>query len=626
MFSLGKVRALAGLIAVAALVLPGGPAKPQTPSAAFDIKGSGTVAQGEPLRYTLTVRNSSEDTESVAALVELVHEKTRRRIGIEGWRTKIPPGSQDRLVTSVVPAQWFEELGRYRLQVKDLGASPVRFEVKRSPIPVPRFQDITDAAGLGDAFVSFTSECGRWAAGAAWGDIEDDGDLDLYLPRRARTGDDGAARLWINQSGQFVDEAAGRGVAVVNGIGAVFGDVDNDGDQDLYANSDGPDHLFINDGNGFFSDVTDEAGVNVPGSSQSATWLDYDTDGNLDLYVTNHRTCAAETSQADRLLHNNGDGTFTDTSDLLTASGSTTGAGFQTAWFDYDNDGDLDIYLANDYWGPRPEPNVLWSNESSDGGSRFANVSDSSNAGVIMNSMGIGVGDYDRDLDFDLAVSDIRAAALLQNDQGGFRNRASYARIARDQHDAETIAITWSVAFNDLNNDGWEDLYLAAGRLSEGAYQPNELFTNARDGRFLDHSAPSHADHDGTSKGVAYADFDRDGRMDMYVVNQEGSPILYRNVTPAGRRHWLEIDTVGTASNRDGCGARLVAHVGKARLLRQVFCGGTSLATGSDSVVHIGLGKRDSIDKLVVMWPSGIQQILENVKADRLIQITESSG
>ena len=264
----------------------------------------------------------------------------------------------------------------------------------------------------------------------------------------------------------------------------------------------------------------------------------------------------------------------------------------------------------------------------------FENVSSSSRTGVPMNTMGVAVGDYDRDLDFDMVLSNIRAPALFQNDgTGRFAMAQRYARIDRTHHDASSIAVTWGTLFADFNNDGWEDLYLASGRLARGeltsgddSYQPNILFTNARNGRFYDHSAPSNADDTGTSRGIAAADYDRDGRVDLFVVNQGGKPRLYRNVSSTKGAHWLEVDTVGTSSNRDGCGARLVAKIGQVELLRQVMCGGTSVSTGSDTTVHFGLGGRTRIDTLTVVWPSGITQVLEDVSVDELITIEEAAA
>jgi hypothetical protein len=248
--------------------------------------------------------------------------------------------------------------------------------------------------------------------------------------------------------------------------------------------------------------------------------------------------------------------------------------------------------------------------------------------------MGIAVGDYDRDLRLDLALTNIEDNRLLRNNgDGTFTDVARAAGVARPLQRLDQVSMTWGGGFADFNLDGWEDLYLAAGYLVSyvdefSAYtstdpQHNELFVNTGRGTFLDLSAASGADDPGQSRGVALADYDRDGRVDVFVVNQEGRPRLYRNVTPTGDRHWLAVRTVGTRSNRAGCGARLVLAVAGGSLLRQVSCGSTSVASGGDRIVHFGLGPASRPAELVVTWPSGARQVLRNVRADRVLTVTE---
>lgn len=594
------------------------------------------VPLGKPFAFKLVVTNEGSDAALAGTRADLVDTATGERVTFLRWSDFVPADGRIVYRTSAISAQWFSDLGKFRIELSPDQATrvgpPLKFTVGRSPIAVPRFDDITQESGLTTTVGTFT--CGDWSAGAAWADIDRDGDLDLFLPRREEP-----AKLWINSNGSFTDEAAPRGVAVLagQGLGAVFADYDNDGDSDLYVNSHGADQLFRNDGRGFFEDVTVAAGLGDEGPSQSASWGDYDADGFVDLYVANHATCepsgagsSSYVNEPDHLYHNEGDGTFTDQTALLHIEGSTRGAGFQAVWFDYDQDGDQDLYLANDFVGPRPEPNFLWRNDGQGpSGWRFTNVSVNSGTGVSANSMGIGVGDYNRDLDLDISLSNIRAALLLRNEgEGTFTEQAEHAGVARTYQDAQREAITWGTFFADLNNDGWEDLFFAAGRLGRFALenQPDALFTNARNGTFLDHSAPAGTDDPAAGRGIAVADLDRDGFLDLYVVNQGGEPKLFRNV---GRRgvHWLEIDTIGTTSNRDGCGARLVLKLNpKTSLLRQVFCGGTSLGSGSDSTVHFGLGRVDEPLKLVIEWPSGMRQVIRNPKVDRLIKVMEPSA
>jgi hypothetical protein len=603
------------------------------PAAAADVllsiraaKGT-SVVQGAPFRFVAELENVSDSSATVDVTfgVHQVGGHAPPVVHFQRETQVVPAGAKIEYRSEVVPSQWFPGLGRFRVVVEaeGVGSAGVRFDVTRSPIRVPRFNDVTETAGVATSMVDFS--CADWSAGAAWGDIDLDGDEDLFLPRR-----DAKSLMWVNNEGVFTEEAAIRGLEGIgpDALGAVFADYDNDGDQDLYVASNGPNQLLRNNGGGMFEDVTAAAGVGDPGPSQSASWGDYDNDGFLDLYVSNHGRCGqATTYYADVLYHNEGDGTFTDATAALHAEGSTLGAGFQAVWFDYDMDNDVDLYLANDFWGPQPQANVMWRNDGPDSetGWKFSNVSVDSNTALTMNSMGLGVSDYDRDMDLDFAISNIYEPVLLRNEgDGTFVDRAAYARVDRRLQTAESRAITWGLLFADLNNDGWEDLFLAAGRLQRESTQMNALYTNSRDGRFLDHSAPSRADDDGVGRGVAAADYDSDGRVDLFVVNHDGQPRLLRNVTSKKRAHWLDVDLTGVTSNRDGCGARLTLVMGKQKLLRQVFCG-IGLASGSSTTVHFGIGNRTSLDRLEIKLPSGTKQVVRNVPIDRTLDVEEPS-
>ena len=618
--------AVAACLLVASLVAP---ARAAEIAVRWSTPGGTEVPQGLPLRYVAVVENPGTGAVTLSLSFE-VHPagEPERAVGFDRWTGSVAGGSSVRIRGRVTPAQWFPQQGAFRVAARSAAVEVpgLAFRVTDPPAVVPRFEDVTETTGLATEHRA-DIECDGYSAGAAWGDVEGDGDLDLFLPHQ-----DGPSQLWLNDGGHFTEVAADRGVAgTVAATAAVFADYDNDGDRDLYVVADGSNNLFDNDGSGHFTDVGVAAGVAEPGPGSSASWGDYDADGHLDLFVVNWARCGSSSDYTyydDALFHNEGDGTFTNQTELLESTGSTTGAGFQAAWFDYDRDGDVDLYLANDYGGPRPEGNYLWRNDGAGREKwRFTNVSVASGTALHMNTMGIGLGDYDRDLDLDVALSNIEATALLRNGgEGTFRDVAARAGVARPSQRVREKAITWGLAFADLNLDGWEDLYVVGGSLAQENRpepQPNATFANLGDGTFADLSAVSGAADDGVGRGLSLADYDRDGRVDLYVVNQAGRPVLYRNVTPRGPRHWLQVGLAGRASNRDGCGATLVATVGRAKMLRAVHCGSVGLGGGSDTVVHFGLARARRVDSLRIQWPSGRVQTLKDVAADRLIEVQE---
>ena len=635
--------ASAALLCAAAAAFPGAANAAPKIDVTLAATAAPSVQQGSAVRFVARITSDQAFTQGV--FFDLVAPDGKKVTFLREIAV-VPAGLLSEVSAQVTTSQFFAQRGAYKVMAsidgKQLG-QPLSFEVKAPAVTSPVFRDVTSAIGLATSLVS--PPCGLWTNGAAWADVDGDKRLDLLVTRM-----NAPAHLFMNRAGRFVDEAAARGIntAGLAALGAVAADYDNDGDADMFVFGDGNDRLYRNDGTGHFADVTATAGVGDEWSSVSASWGDYDNDGWVDLYVTNHSRCAGDRSltnlqyNPDHLYHNNHDGTFSDATFLVehdlttTLDGSTIGAGFQAAWFDYNDDGRQDLYLANDFLGRTPDRNHLYRNDGlgANGSWQLTDVSVESGTSYSMNSMGIGIGDYDRDLRLDLAISNWGPNRLLHNNgDGSFTDAAEAAGVSRTFQRAMRRTVTWGPEFGDFNLDGWEDLYIAAGFLvgyltEDDTPQNNEVFVNDKHGKFLDLSAPSGADDDGQSRGVAAADYDRDGDIDLYVVDQGGTPRLFRNDTPRGRNknrlHWLEVNTIGSKSNRDGCGAKLILTLPKGvKMRRDVYCGGTSVGSGSSKIVHFGLEKADKIVQLEITWPSGLKQTYKKLKVDKLVTLTE---
>ena len=441
--------------------------------------------------------------------------------------------------------------------------------------------------------------------------------------------------------------------------GGCSADYDNDGDQDIYLTNQGTSKLFRNLGNGQFEDVTSISGVGDPDSSFNSTgcaWGDYDRDGFLDIVISRHFRDLTATTLVDGefhlevrnlvLYHNNGDGSFSDESDLLGHTrppektnkygepfGSLWGAGFQPGWFDFDNDGDPDLYVSND-WGTFTNPNVLWRNDGADdGGSwKFVDISRDSGTGVAIEAMSVAVGDYNLDGNLDLFITNVGASILLTNLGDGltFVDKASIAGTEVAMIGVEK-RVTWGSAFLDYDNDGLEDLYIVSGFLKPTVnphnapdymrWQHNKLLRNNGNGTFQDLSLRSGADDPGVGRGFGYLDIDKDGCLDLLVGNLGGRAKLFRNNCQS-ENSWIITKLIGTSSNRDGIGARITLEAGGKTQIREVS-GGRSFMGQHMRPSHFGLGTSTKADRLTIRWPSGIIQTLTDIPARREITITE---
>ena len=487
--------------------------------------------------------------------------------------------------------------------------------------PAESFVDVSARAGITAThegswrMFKLDFDTGYLGIGQAWGDYDNDGLPDLYV-----TGNLTTSTLFHNEGdGTFTVPEMAADVALPDRLtgGTVWADYDNDGWRDLYVLAHGANVLFRNDQGEGFTDVTARAGVGDGGKGSSAAWGDYDNDGFLDIYVTNW-SCMPEcdpvdlTGAEDVLYHNNGDGTFTDVSDLLVRE-KLQGAGFATSFVDYDDDGDLDIYVVNDAL-MNPIGNVLFQNDGPGcDGWCWSDASVTTGAGIVIEGMGLAVGDYDNDLDLDFFFPNmVNPSALMRNEAGQFVEIAEDAGVQVGPSEA----VGWGTEFFDYDNDGWLDLYLGATEFRDWDMTPppdgmhfphrNFLYHNQGDGTFVDSTPPSWLENPQRSMGSAYADFNDDGWVDFVSGDWNTGFRLFQNQGVVGTdNNWLTLRLQGGGSvNRDAIGARAYVATSDGRVLMQEVRSGSSLGAGSDTALHFGLGAA-TVDELMIRWPNG---------------------
>ena len=537
------------------------------------------------------------------------------------------------------------------------GRTETEVPTLRSPIIL---RQVTNETGI--TFVHTDGSSGKHyivetvTAGLALFDYDEDGDVDVYFLNGAPllgTKVDVPPRnaLYRNEGGwKFTDVTEEAGVGDTGyGLGVAVGDYDNDQDPDVYVTNYGPNVLYRNNGDGTFSDVTKEAGVDDGHKvGAGACFFDMDQDGDLDLYVANYVKFTYEThvastargfpdyvgpfvypAEPDTVYRNNGDGTFADVS---TESGvdahSGTGMGMVAA--DYDRDGDTDLFVLNDVAG-----NFLFKN---DGRGHFDEVG--LEAGVAydyhgrdLGSMGGDCGDYDNDgwLDFFITSYQEELPVLYRNlGNGSFED----VTLQTGAGAGCLPYVNWGTGLVDFDNDGDRDIFVAQGHLLDNvelyddttAYHVrNVLLMNTGDGKFVDVSNES---GDGmavklSSRGAAFDDLDNDGDIDVVVLNSRREPTILRNDSPS-ENHWIEIRLRGVNTNRDGVGAQVTVEAGDLSQVDEVHSG-RGYQSHWGTRLHLGLGKRDRIDRIEVRWIGGGVDVLENVAVDRLLTITEGS-
>ena len=522
-------------------------------------------------------------------------------------------------------------------------------KVSVSPIPNDEyFQEIGEDIGLNFVHSIGASEMENIiesvGGGAAFIDYDQDGFMDVYIcsgswlegfSKTKPKATNPHNHLYRNlQNGTFKEVSKEAGVdGPWYSMGITVGDINNDGYPDIYLSNYGKNTLYLNNGDGTFKDITDKAGAG--GGEQcsvGAVWLDYDNDGLLDLYVGNYLNYdpdysyyyapdgfpgpLAYDSQKDILFKNKGDGTFEDVTEqmgIVDIDGRAMGVGAA----DYDDDGFVDIYVANDH-----TVNYLWHNDQGKGFSDQGTLSGTgfSQAGEATVSMSVDFADYNQDELLDIFISDDNYCSLYENLGNGIFKDNSYASgisMASGQF------VGWSSSFMDYDNDGDADIFKANGELKHLYGQEDQLFDNVGEGKFKDISLDLSAyfREENVGRGACMGDYDNDGDLDIYIVNLDGQGKFLRN-NKGNQANWILLNLSGTSSNRDGIGSRIKISAGNKVQTAQKKST-TGYLSQNDARVHFGLATADIIDKIEIKWPSGKYQVLEDIKVNQILTIKE---
>lgn len=524
----------------------------------------------------------------------------------------------------------------------------------------PRFSDITEKAGITFKHISTPEKryiVESMSGGVALLDYDNDGYLDIYFVNSLTVdlvksnGKTMSALYHNNGDGTFSDVSDKAGVGNIRwGMGAAVGDYNNDGYDDIYVTCVGPNHLFKNNGNGTFTEVTDSAGVGDQRWSAGASFVDYDADGKLDLFVANYvafdfnnlpefgqgRLCQYKgipvqcgprglPGSGDTLYHNEGNGKFTDVTKKAGVSDPEGYYGMGVICSDFDDDGLVDIYVAND-----STPNFFYHNN---GDGSFKELGFSSGTAVNENgseqgSMGVTVADYDHDGKFDLFITnfDDDYNTLYHNDgRNSFTDVSHAARVAA----VSLPYVGWGTKFFDYDNDGWVDIFVGNGHVYPQIptyRQRNFLHRNNRGGTFTELGEQLGAPflEKRSARGVAFGDLDNDGDVDIVINNLDGAPQLLRN-DGGNAGNSVLIKTVGVKSNRDGIGAKVKIVAGDLAQIDEVRSG-DSYISQSDLRLHFGLEKRTKVDLIEVRWPSGLVDKITDTGVNKILTIKEGQG
>ena len=470
--------------------------------------------------------------------------------------------------------------------------------------------------------------------GAAFFDYDNDGYIDIYV-----TGGSLGDKLYHNnQDETFSDvtvEAGFGNIETIKTTGVCTGDIDNDGDRDVFITTgvNSANLLFENQGDGTFIDISGPAGIYHATWSSSATMGDYNMDGYLDIYVGNYVEIEnlplvpfyeqINQTMPNYFYINNGDNTFTEQAALLDTDNS--GATLALSMTDYDGDDDIDIYVANDFGGFY-EPNAMLENQYPS--NLFGDAAEAIGVDAGMNAMGVAIGDFDNDLKLDYYITNMANNVMYQNN--GDNNFTNVAGLVNTLCSDD---VSWGTFFFDYNNDTYLDLFVAnGGVLMQDANrdQGNSLFTSNEEHVYTESQNYTGQVDLAISRGAIFGDIDNDGDLDIFVVNMSDSLnantecYLLRNEVDNGF-NWLNIKTEGTTNNFDGFGSKIIAYFNGNAYLREVD-GGSSYESQSSSIVHFGMGESEMVDSLKVTWLGGESQMIYNVMANQMIHIKEGNA
>lgn len=560
-------------------------------------------------------------------------------------------------------------LAAFAQGVKTQNAPPApKTAPSRLPFPVT-FTDVGQQAGLRMRFTSGNEQSKKYiieanGTGVAFVDYDNDGRQDIFLVNSSRLENPAPGELPTNHlyrnegKGKFRDVTAESGMTRSGwGSGVCVGDIDNDGNEDLYVTYWGKNALFRNDGHGKFTDIAQKSGVDGNGKewSSGCTFIDYDRDGHLDLLVTSYQKFDLATTPPPgknstcewkgmpvfcgprglpfgklTLFHNRGDGTFEDVSEKAGVRAPEGFYAFTAVAADLNGDGWPDVYIACD-----STPSIFLRNNKN---GTFTDIA--AETGVAFNEhgfeqggMGVAVGDFDNDGRIDLIKTNFAGdyPNLYRNLGGGiFEDVVLKAHLAGNPQ-----FVAWGVGFVDFDNDGWKDIFQVNGHVypeldskngAERYRNPRLVYRNLANGVFEDVSAMAGpgVQEKKSGRGAAFGDFDNDGAMDVLVMNMGEAPSLLRNELK-NDNHWLKVELQGTKSNRSAIGASVTVEAGKLRQT-DVLLSQSSYISHNDSRLHFGLGKETGAKKITVRWPNGLVEQFADAPADKLIRLVEGSG